>query len=218
MPQSQSTPHPNQPSASNEVDNNSQGVSRLVFVRGIGLAVGTLAAVPAATWNAVSALAASAPRGKGVFLGSVRTLRRNKALTYTDPASGDPAILIRLNDGKLVSYDAVCTHAGCTVGYDPTKRMLVCPCHSSVFDPTRAAAVVRGPAPSPLPTLNIRVDANGNAYALDGKATSGAKRNKLQPSKPPVVGSGDDGGGQTKHGTRSRRGKGGDDGGGGGDD
>lgn len=200
-------------------------MSRTVFVRGMALATAGLAGLPVVTWNAVSAFAATRARRSsaiGTLLGNVRTLGRNHALTYADPASGDPAVLIRLNSGYLVSYDAVCTHAGCTVGYDPANRMLVCPCHNSLFDPAKGAAVVGGPAPSCLSSLAIRVDAKGNAYALDGKAASGTKGNKLQPSKPPVSGSGDDDSGKTGQGKHSRKRTGddggeGDDGGGGGD-
>lgn len=205
-----------------EVDDESRRMSRTVFVRGMGLALAGFVAVPASTWNAVSAFAASATqrsRGMGTLLGNVRALGRKKALTYTDPASGDPAVIIRLGNGRVVSYDAVCTHAGCTVGYEPTTGMLLCPCHNSTFDPNRGAAVVTGPAPSPLSALAIRVDAHGNVYALDGKATGGTKGTKgtkLHPSKPPVRGSGDDGVGKTGRGKHSHR-HGSDDGGGGGD-
>ncbi len=219
MPHFRATSRPERPPVPAKVDDQTQPISRTVFVRGVALATAGLAGLPVATWNAVSAFAATRARRSsaiGTLLGNVRTLGRNHALTYTDPASGDPAVLIRLNNGRLVSYDAVCTHAGCTVGYDPTNHMLVCPCHNSLFDPTKGAAVVAGPAPSSLPSLAIRVDAKGNAYALDGKAASGTKGNKLQPSKPPVSGSGDDGSGKTGQGKHSRR-RTGDDGGGGGD-
>ncbi|MDQ2743561.1 MAG: Rieske 2Fe-2S domain-containing protein [Chloroflexota bacterium] len=214
MPHTRATSCPDPAPGPDEVDDHPASMSRTSFVRGMALATAGLLGLPAATRNVASAYAATRvgrPSALGTLLGNVRTLGRNKALTYTDPASGDPAILIRLNNGHLVSYDAVCTHAGCTVGYEPSNRMLLCPCHNSVFDPGKGAAVVSGPAPSRLPSLPIRVDTKGNVYALDGKTTSGTKGNKLQPSKPPVAGSGDDGGtaGQGKH---SRR-RPGDDGG-----
>jgi hypothetical protein len=43
----------------------------------------------------------------GLFLGSTKTLQPNQSLAYTDPKPGDPAILIRLPNGHLVSYDVV---------------------------------------------------------------------------------------------------------------
>ncbi len=104
------------------------------------------------------------PRGS-VLLGSVKTLPANSARRYTDPRTGDPAVLIHLSGGRFVAYSAVCTHAGCTVGYDTARAQLVCPCHGSVYDPAHGAQVVAGPAPRPLAALPVRVDSQGNAYA-----------------------------------------------------
>jgi Rieske Fe-S protein len=151
------------------------------------------------------ALAATA--GPGTPLGSVKGLPRNQALTYTDPASGDPALLLHLADGRYAAYDAICTHAGCTVPYDPARRLLICPCHGATYDPARGAAVVAGPAPQPLASLAIRVDAQGNAYALDGKPGTGQAAPRLQKPPPYTGGSGDD----DAAGRRGRRGSGGRD-------
>jgi thiosulfate dehydrogenase [quinone] large subunit len=104
--------------------------------------------------------------GGSVLLGSVKTLPANRARPFTDPRTGDPAMLIHLGDGRFVAYSAVCTHAGCTVAYDSARAQLVCPCHGSIYDPRHGAQVVAGPAPRPLPAVPVRVDAQGNAYAL----------------------------------------------------
>lgn len=117
---------------------------------------------PAAGASAVAA--PQAPAGM-TFLGNVKGLPANSAGQYTDPASGDPALLVHLPDGRFVAYDAVCTHAGCTVEYDPTGHQLACPCHGAVFDPAHGAQVLAGPAPQPLAPLEVRIDARGNAFA-----------------------------------------------------
>ena len=109
----------------------------------------------------------SAPPGM-TYLGNVKVLPVNSAGQYTDPISGDPALLIHLPSGQFVAYDAVCTHAGCTVEYDPTQHDLVCPCHGAVYDPAHGAQVLAGPAPQPLAPLQVRIDAHGNAYAKGG--------------------------------------------------
>jgi thiosulfate dehydrogenase (quinone) large subunit len=106
----------------------------------------------------------SIPAG-GARIGSVKTLPINSARPFTDPRTGDPAVLIHLSSGRFVAYSAVCTHAGCTVAYDGSRGELVCPCHGSIYDPRHGAQVVAGPAPRPLPALPVRVDAQGNAYA-----------------------------------------------------
>ena len=199
-------------------------VQRAAFMRGLGAAAGlvTLSATGALqqllaplTAAAATSRARSVAPGPGVLLGSVRTLARNQARAYTDPASGDPALLLHLADGRYVAYDAVCTHAGCTVQYDPTRRQLVCPCHGAAYDPARGAAVIAGPAPSPLTPLAIRVDAQGHVYALDGRPGSGQPAPKLQKAQPYRRQTGDDDSTGRRH--RRRRGdNGGDDGNGGG--
>ena len=107
----------------------------------------------------------SRPAG-GVLIGGVKTLPINSARPFTDPHTGDPAVLIHLSSGRLVAYRAVCTHAGCIVAYDSARAELVCPCHGSVYDPHHGAQVVAGPAPRPLPAVPVQVDAQGKAYAV----------------------------------------------------
>ena len=110
--------------------------------------------------------APAAPPGYA-YLGNVRQVPVNGAGQYTDPLTRDPAVLVHLPNGQFVAYDAVCTHAGCTVEYDPTQHQLVCPCHGAVYDPAQDAQVLAGPTSQPLTTLQVRIDAHGNAY---GKA------------------------------------------------
>jgi thiosulfate dehydrogenase [quinone] large subunit len=83
-----------------------------------------------------------------------------------DPKSGDPAIVIHTSGSQFYGYDAVCTHAGCTVQYDPQSKLIVCPCHGAQYDPTHDAQVVAGPAPSPLTKLPFTIDSQGNIYLV----------------------------------------------------
>jgi nitrite reductase/ring-hydroxylating ferredoxin subunit len=70
--------------------------------------------------------------------------------------SGNPAVLVHLDNGTFVAYSAVCTHQGCDVAYK--NGNLVCPCHGSVFDPADGAAVIAGPAQRPLPEIPVKVE------------------------------------------------------------
>jgi nitrite reductase/ring-hydroxylating ferredoxin subunit len=79
------------------------------------------------------------------------------AIEFRDDYSGERAILIHLEDGRFVAYSVVCTHQSCVVLYRDGE--LVCPCHSSVFDPARGAAAVGGPAREPL--QEVEVDTEG---------------------------------------------------------
>jgi thiosulfate dehydrogenase [quinone] large subunit len=80
--------------------------------------------------------------------------------------AGDPGIVVRLPDGSFVAYDAVCTHAGCTVGWDQTTGVILCPCHDAAFDPARNAAVLQGPTRRPLAALPIVVDQPAGTISL----------------------------------------------------
>jgi Rieske Fe-S protein len=76
------------------------------------------------------------------------------AVAFED--SGNPAVLVHLDNGDFVAYSAVCTHQGCKVAYQGGN--LACPCHGSVFDPANGAEVVAGPASRPLPEIPVKVE------------------------------------------------------------
>ncbi|MTA47439.1 MAG: Rieske 2Fe-2S domain-containing protein, partial [Actinobacteria bacterium] len=66
----------------------------------------------------------------------------------------------------IIAFSKICSHMGCAVAlYEQTTKHLLCPCHQSTFDVTRAAKVIFGPAARPLPQLAITVDAEGNLIA-----------------------------------------------------
>ncbi len=90
----------------------------------------------------------------------------NSATAFDIPSSGDPGVLVHLTGGQFVAYDAVCTHAGCTVEYDPGSQMLLCPCHGAAFDPAHGAAVMQGPTDQPLASVPIHVDSTSGAITL----------------------------------------------------
>jgi thiosulfate dehydrogenase (quinone) large subunit len=85
-------------------------------------------------------------------VGPARALARGDSLPYTDPTTGESAIVVRAEDGELFALGAVCTHAGCDLAY--TQGALTCPCHHSTFD-IRTGVPERGPARRPLPTAAV---------------------------------------------------------------
>jgi len=58
------------------------------------------------------------------------------------------AFVRREKDGSLVAISATCTHLGCVVNWDESRKAFVCPCHSGIYD--LEGAVVSGPPPGPL--------------------------------------------------------------------
>jgi Rieske Fe-S protein len=100
----------------------------------------------------------------GRLLANAANIPSNQSLALNDPTFG-PMILIHLDNGQVVAYSSVCTHAGCQVQFDPAGRDIACPCHGAVFDPYNNAQVVAGPAPYPLQKIPIQYDAStGNIY------------------------------------------------------
>lgn len=101
----------------------------------------------------------------GTRIGALADLQSQGFLNFTNPANGDPAVAVSISGGSVVAFDAVCTHAGCQVAYDPSLRLLACPCHGAEFDPAHGAAVVAGPAPTPLASIALQVGTDGAVYA-----------------------------------------------------
>ena len=72
----------------------------------------------------------------------------------------------------IYAVSAVCTHLGCIVA--PTAPGFACPCHGSKFDGT--GSVVGGPAPRPLPWLEVSRAADGQLVVLaDNEVAAGTR-------------------------------------------
>lgn len=76
---------------------------------------------------------------------------------------GKPILLNRTDDATVVAFSAICTHNGCKV--NPAGKELHCPCHGSKYD-ARTGAVLGGPAPKPLPRIDVHV--------VDGQVLTGS--------------------------------------------
>jgi ubiquinol-cytochrome c reductase iron-sulfur subunit len=69
--------------------------------------------------------------------------------------------LAMTHDG-IIAFSKICSHMGCAVAlYEQQTKHLLCPCHQSTFDVTRAAKVIFGPSARPLPQLDITIDNDG---------------------------------------------------------
>jgi Rieske Fe-S protein len=69
--------------------------------------------------------------------------------------SGPGIVVTQPAEGQFKAFSSTCTHAGCTVS-QVSGGEIVCPCHGSRFSITDGS-VDGGPAPSPLPTVAVRV-------------------------------------------------------------
>jgi len=66
----------------------------------------------------------------------------------------------------IYALSAVCTHLGCITRFKSDERAIACPCHGSRFD--LEGNVTHGPAPRPLPWLDVTEDASGNLVVDTG--------------------------------------------------
>lgn len=98
----------------------------------------------------------------GNVIGNKKNIPLNSATTFNVAGNNDPGVLVHTPDDQFVAYDAVCTHAGCTVAFNAKSKHLECPCHGSVFDPANQGKVLTGPARAPLSNIKITISSSGD--------------------------------------------------------
>ncbi len=73
--------------------------------------------------------------------------------SMTIQVAGKAVIVVRGRSGYK-AFAAACTHLGCLVKWDGSRKEFLCPCHAAVFDEN--GQVVSGPPPSALPAYKIK--------------------------------------------------------------
>ncbi|MFF3319305.1 Rieske (2Fe-2S) protein [Streptomyces sp. NPDC003035] len=97
-----------------------------------------------------------------------------ESLAFRYPGQEDRAVAVRLEDGTLAGYSAVCTHLACAVLWRKDRGSegeLYCPCHEGVFD-ARTGEVTAGPPPRALPKVLVVEETDGSIWAV-GTTRSG---------------------------------------------
>ena len=122
----------------------------------------TTSSAPAAA-GPVNTTTPSAAPPSGTRIGPARDVPVGGAASFQDPSSGDPSLVVQPQSGTFLAFDAVCPHAGCTVQYDTTHKLFICPCHGSEFN-GRTGSVEVGPAQQGLTRLQIAEGSDGQLY------------------------------------------------------
>jgi Rieske Fe-S protein len=88
---------------------------------------------------------------------------------YFEYPSGYPNVLFKKSDGTVSALSMLCTHVCCETNFQGNGE-LYCGCHGSLFD--QNGKVLRGPAVTALPSVELSIDANGNIFPKSIKGSS----------------------------------------------
>ena len=70
-----------------------------------------------------------------------------------------PVLIVGTSKAKnLTAVDPTCTHAACTVGWEPSTKTFLCPCHGSEYEVD--GKVQKGPGKNPLKTYAAKIQGN----------------------------------------------------------
>ncbi|WP_424213297.1 ubiquinol-cytochrome c reductase iron-sulfur subunit [Streptomyces sp. BI20] len=116
-----------------------------------------------------------------------------ESVAFRFPGDEDRALAVRLGDGTLVGYSAVCTHLACAVLWREDRGPdgeLYCPCHEGVFD-ARSGEVTAGPPPRPLPRIFLTEQLDGSVWAVatarSGEPAKDALCRQFRDSRPEMA-------------------------------
>ncbi|HEX9312591.1 MAG TPA: Rieske 2Fe-2S domain-containing protein [Actinomycetota bacterium] len=105
-----------------------------------------------------SSPSASAHTAQGTTVAKLDSVPVGGAVAFSDPATGNPAVLLRPAERSVEAFSRVCTHAGCLVQWDQADALLICPCHGAEFDPSHGGRPISGPAPTALERIPVAID------------------------------------------------------------
>ncbi|MEN5074331.1 Rieske (2Fe-2S) protein [Isoptericola cucumis] len=132
--------------------------TRRQLLRGTGVAVGAVAGagVLAACTEERPDPGASAESAGAAGAGTVVVALADVPVggSVAAKVGGQDVLVTQPTEGEVHAFSAVCTHEGCTV--TPGDGELLCPCHQSRYALTDAG-VLGGPAPEPLPSIEVEV-------------------------------------------------------------
>jgi Rieske Fe-S protein len=125
------------------------GIAGALSACGSAGSSGSSAAAPAAT--TAGAPAATTPASGASALAPTSEIPVGGGKIFT----AEKVVVTQPSAGEFKGFSAVCTHMGCLVN-QITGGTIDCPCHGSQYS-IKDGSVVAGPAPSPLPTVAIKL-------------------------------------------------------------
>lgn len=104
-------------------------------------------------------------------VGKAGELQTGVPVSFSYPDDSSPCAVVKLGepvdggtgpDGDIVAYSTLCTHMGCGVNYESQEGVFKCPCHFSIFDPSRRGQQVCGQATVGLPRVELEYNENSD--------------------------------------------------------
>lgn len=142
---------------------------------------------------ALSYAADAMPDGQpwpSVKIGNHHHLEVGKPVRFNYPDDRSPAWLLKLGheaylgtgpDKDIVAFSGICTHMGCPVEFKGER--FVCPCHLSMFDPSKNGQVYQGMASDYLPQIILSHRSSGDIHAVRMEGLIWGRKNDLQMVK-----------------------------------
>ena len=176
-----------QPSPEEEISPDRREFLKLAAAGGGALVIVALAGVlRGITFIPESSTKASWPRLKVANINDLQVLT---PVNFNYPLTNTPNLLVKLGvkakggigpDGDIVAFSDVCQHLGCFYGFVPPggappcnssysapESIGYCCCHGSQYDFVDGAKVIGGPAPRPVPQVQLELDqGTGDIYAV----------------------------------------------------
>ena len=132
-----------------------EGLSRRRALTGaatVGLGLPLLAACGGGSADGSPGSGATGGSGaSGADLGATSDIPVGGGTVFAD----QKVVVTQPTQGDIRAFSAICTHQGCPVS-KVTDGTIVCPCHGSMFS-IEDGSVQGGPAPSPLPKVEVTV-------------------------------------------------------------
>jgi Rieske Fe-S protein len=121
---------------------NDPRLNRRSFLKGSGLTLGALLALPTVAAHAAGTRVA-------ISLSKLEMLKTVGGAVVVK-AKGKLLLLVRDTATTVRAFNPTCTHRQCIVAYKAADHEIKCPCHGSRYD--LEGRVVHGPAPRALET------------------------------------------------------------------
>lgn len=138
-------------------------IGGLVVLAGVLGALGTISIPKGTTSNSGNGTTQTSTLPSGA-IANEKDLQVGVPVYFDYPSSGYPSMLLKRSDGPMIALSMLCTHVCCQCQYVNSATEIACPCHGSLFDLN--GNVMRGPAASNLPTIQLSTDSSGNIFPV----------------------------------------------------